>query len=366
MRISMLCAGLVVVLSLGPARGRQAAPSAPADLGQTGLYSDYAAKTIDPRNLPYTPQYPLWSDGASKRRRIYLPPGTAIDASDPDVWAFPVGTKVWKEFSFYGRKVETRLIEKTGPDEWRFAAYAWDEDQSKAVLVPSRGLKNVAEIEPGLRHDIPSVSDCQACHINARTEILGFSALQLSSDRDPAAPHAEPAVPGMVTLDLLIGKGLIRSFPPAWRERPLRIEAPTPTARAALGYLHSNCGNCHNPGGTLDVINLLLRHSVAPGVTEEPALQTAVNKRGRSNIPGMAPDETFLIHPGDPNHSTVLYRMATRDPFRQMPAFATKLVDADAVALVRRWIQNDLARKTSPVSAPDSPPSRSRNESSSR
>jgi hypothetical protein len=366
MRFSMLCVGLVVALGPGPAHGRQAAPPARADLGRTGLYSDYAAKTIDPGNLPYSPQYPLWSDGASKRRWIYLPPGTSIDASDSDVWAFPVGTKVWKEFSFHGRKVETRLIEKTGTDQWQFAAYAWNDDESKAVLVPPRGLKKVAEIEPGLRHDIPSVSDCQACHVNARTEILGFSALQLSSDRDPAAPHAEPAAAGMVTLDILIAKGLIRAFPPAWRERPLRIEAPTPAGRAALGYLHANCGNCHNPAGTLDVINLLLRHSVAPGATGEPALQTAVDKHGRFHIPGMMPDETFLIHPGDPNHSTALYRIATRNPFRQMPALATKLVDADAVDLIRRWIQNDLAGRSSPVPTPVLPQSRSRNESSSR
>lgn len=345
----MLRIGLVTALGLGLAHGKQAAPPAPSDLGQTGLYSDSAAKTIDSRNLSYSPQYPLWSDGASKRRWIYLPPGTSIDASDPDVWAFPVGTKVWKEFSFHGRRVETRLIEKTGADQWRFAAYAWSDDESAAVLVPSRGRKSVAEIEPGLRHDIPSVSDCQACHVNARTEILGFSALQLSSDRDPAAPHAEPVAAGMVNLEALIQKGLIGSFPPQWREQPLRIEAPTPTARAALGYLHANCGNCHNPAGTLDVINLLLRHSVAPGVKGEPALQTGVDKHGRFHIPGMMPDETFLIHPGDPNHSTVLYRMATRDPFRQMPALATKLVDADAVALVRRWIQNDLAGKDHPA-----------------
>src|SRR5512136_3067556 len=64
-------------------------PAFPDDLQSTGLYSDFSHKTIDPRNLSYSPQYPLWSDGAVKRRWIYLPPGTAIDASDPDIWLFP-------------------------------------------------------------------------------------------------------------------------------------------------------------------------------------------------------------------------------------------------------------------------------------
>ena len=63
------------------------------------------------RNLAFSPQYPLWSDGAAKRRWISLPPGTAIDASRPDAWEFPRGTRLWKEFSL-DRPVETRFIER--------------------------------------------------------------------------------------------------------------------------------------------------------------------------------------------------------------------------------------------------------------
>lgn len=349
--VVILLIGFFAALELGLAPGNESVPQAPPDLGKTGLYSDYVAKTIDSRNLHYSPQYALWSDGASKRRWIYLPPGTSIDASNPDVWAFPVGTKVWKEFSFHGRKVETRLIEKTGAEEWRFAAYAWNGSESDAALVPQQGLRDVAEIQPGLRHDIPAVLDCKACHVNARTEILGFSALQLSSDRDPNAPHAEPFAPGMVNLEILIKRGLIRSYPPEWSERPLRIDAPSPTARAALGYLHANCGNCHNPSGSLDTLNLLLRHLVAVNASGEPALKTAVDKKGRFRIPGTAPGETFLIRPGDPEHSAVFYRMSSRNPLRQMPALGTKLADADAVSLVRRWIQEDLAKGEIPTAA---------------
>jgi hypothetical protein len=347
--VLILLIGFAAVLGLGLASGRESLPSIPPNLGETGLYSNYALKTIDSRNLLYSPQYALWSDGASKRRWIYLPPGTSIDASDPDVWAFPVGTKVWKEFSFQGRKVETRLIEKIGAEEWRFASYIWNENESDAILAPFHGYRGVAEIQPGLRHDIPGMPDCKACHVNARTEILGFSALQLSSDRDPNAPHAEGFVPGMVNLEILIDRGLIRSYPPEWRNRPLRIDAARPTARAVLGYLHSNCGNCHNPSGSLDTLNLLLRHSVAPSAHDEFALKTAVDKKGRFQIPGTAPGETYLIRPGDPEHSSVVYRLSTRNPFRQMPALGTKLADANAVDLIRRWIQEDLVKREPPT-----------------
>lgn len=61
--------------------------TAPATLAGTGLFADAAAGVF-----PFEPQYPLWTDGARKRRWIALPPGTAIDASDVDHWQFPVGT----------------------------------------------------------------------------------------------------------------------------------------------------------------------------------------------------------------------------------------------------------------------------------
>lgn len=320
------------------------ASPAPPDLRQTGLYSDFASRTVDSRNLHYSPQYPLWSDGAVKQRWIYLPPGKSIDATNPDLWTFPVGTKVWKEFSFDGHRVETRLLEQLGRNEWRFATYAWNADESAAVLVPDTGLRGVAEIQPGIKHDLPGVKDCQACHVSSRTEILGFSALQLSPDRDPQAPHAEPAAPDMANLQWLIQKKLIHSYPSVWAGEPLRIKAPNPRSRAALGYLHANCGNCHNPAGSLESLSIILRHSVAPDALEKTAPKSAINRTGRFRIPDTKPGETFLIRPGDPEHSAVAYRMATRNPFRQMPPLGTKIADAEAVNLISLWIKEDLVR----------------------
>src|SRR5688572_23474543 len=66
----------------------------PGTLRETGLYADAAMRAVAATNLPFAPQYPLWTDGAQKRRWIYLPPGTTIDASNPDAWQFPIGTRV--------------------------------------------------------------------------------------------------------------------------------------------------------------------------------------------------------------------------------------------------------------------------------
>ncbi len=96
-----------------------------------------ARRRVRADNIAFAPQYPLWSDGASKRRWIHLPPGTAIDASRADAWEFPLGTRLWKEFS-YGRRVETRLIERLADGSWRFAAYVWNDEGTDAVLARRR------------------------------------------------------------------------------------------------------------------------------------------------------------------------------------------------------------------------------------
>ena len=320
-------------------------PAFPDDLRSTGLYSDFEHKTIDPGNLHYSPQYPLWSDGAGKERWIHLPPGTAIDASDPDIWLFPEGTKVWKEFSFGGRRVETRLIESLGGGRLAFAAYAWNADETEARLVPQGGLKDVVEIRPGIGHDIPGVWDCRACHVGDKEEILGFSALQLSPDRDPKAPHAEPYSAGIVNLATLIGRSLIRSYPTAWAKHAPRIAASTPAGRAALGYMHGNCGNCHNPSGPLESRGLILRHSVKSEAADEMAIVAGLRRPSHFPVPGAAPGTSFFIRPGDPGHSAIVYRMATRNPLRQMPPLGTEIADEDALNLISRWIEKDLVNK---------------------
>jgi hypothetical protein len=48
---------------------------APARLADTGLYARTGAETLARGVRTWTPQYPLWSDGATKRRWILLPGG---------------------------------------------------------------------------------------------------------------------------------------------------------------------------------------------------------------------------------------------------------------------------------------------------
>jgi mono/diheme cytochrome c family protein len=312
----------------------------PQRLADTGLYSDVVSRTVHPRNMHYSPQYALWSDGAAKERWIYLPPGTTIDARNPEQWVFPVGTKLWKQFA-WSRPVETRYLERTRQG-WVYAVYVWAEDGSDAVLAPETGVLSSHEVASGRRHAIPSLADCLNCHRGGRAEILGFSALQLSPDRDPLAPHAEPVRDGDVNLATLVERGLVRGLPRDVLDPPPRIVASTPRGRAAKGYLHANCSGCHDSRGPLASVGVSLRHSLRARDERAQPATAAIGHPTRFELPGAAPGGSVWLAPGEPSSSAVVRRMQSRNPAVQMPPLATKLVDEEAVRLVREWIEQDL------------------------
>ena len=308
----------------------------PPTLQETGLYADFASQRVNPDHLAFSPQYPLWSDGATKRRWVFLPPGTTIDASDPDAWVFPVGTKFWKEFSFNGQRVETRYLERLADGQWLYAAYAWSTDGREAQLVPMRGKRGAYGLVGGRTHTIPGVNDCKACHQGGPSEVLGFSALQLSPDRDRNAPHAEMKLDHGIDLKVLAERGLLVGLPPSLLETSPRIDAATATERAALGYLHGNCGHCHNTKGPLQNVGLVLRQSVQRH--DRQAVATTVGHPVKKPAPGQSSSATNRIEPGYPERSALFERVSSRYSALQMPPLGTELVDDEAVALLYRWI----------------------------
>ncbi len=328
--------------------GGPSAPSTPAStaptemLSTTGLYTDIARKQVDPRNLPWQPQYPLWSDGGAKERWIRIPAGTRIDTSNMDRWVFPVGTKFWKEFSFVGRRVETRIMEKVAAEpsinSWTFKAFQWRSDESDAALVSTAGVPNAAPTALGTMHDIPSLDQCRGCHTRGGDAVNGFEALQLSADRDPLAVDAARLEPGDATLAELERQGLVTQA----ADSDPRIESSTPAGRWAMGFLHGNCNNCHNPQGPAAQAGLDFRHTVSARREEdEPAYRTAVNQL--TSVFVMPNSQlgvnSFRILGGSPEQSAVLFRMTSRGTFNQMPPFGTKVADAEAVAMVTEWIR---------------------------
>lgn len=301
---------------------------APATLAETGLYAAATNPTLLPSIAPgvesYAPSYALWADGAGKERYVYIPACATIDTSDADHWQFPVGTRLWKNFRLGDDLLETRMIHRygSGAEDWLFVTYGWDlarpNDPGAAVAV-LHGAPNAG----GTIHDIPDPWECGACHGKLPDKPLGFSAIQLSHGGDG------------LTMQKLSDWG--------WLSVPARngFEVPgTPVQKAALGYLHANCGGCHNSHGQLPRDNpMLLRLLVAQ--TDYAKTDTVITTIG---VPTLnAATELHgkpRIDPQQPATSAIFLRMSNRGDF-QMPPIATKLPDTDGgLAQVQAWIES--------------------------
>ena len=314
----------------------------PQHLTETGLYAPEGRGIVAAGVRQFLPQYPLWSDGLTKRRWVFLPNGASIDATSELAWDFPVGTKFWKEFSLNGRRVETRMSWKVSPARWLMASYVWNEEATDAVLAPADGVPGVVEIAPGRRHSIPSRSDCTSCHGSERTGPLGFNALQLSIDRDPNAIHGGALTPDMVTLADLINHGALTPAPTHFIAEPPRIRTSNPATRSVLGYLASNCMMCHNGGtdGTPLGPSLPMREMLTDA---DATARNLVDRPSAWQVPGAADGHAVVVHPGSPDLSALFVRLRSRAPSTQMPPLGTVLRDQQAVDAIGRWI-SELSR----------------------
>lgn len=297
---------------------------APTLLSETGLY-EADMTTLAEGVLPFEPAYKLWSDTAAKQRWIKLPEGSQIDTSDMDYWVYPVGTQLFKEFTRDGVRVETRMLQKTGEGDWFMRAFQWNDEQTDAEARPD-GVFDAS----GTEHDIPSENQCINCHDKMPDVALGFSALQLSHDGE-----------GVTLQDLIDDDRL--SDPPA---APFTIPG-TDTERAALGYLHANCGNCHQPRSF--VANMVDMYLWLPtdeldDVANTPTVLTTVGKRAaQSYFPGgegAGGESSFdtRIVAGEPQNSIVYLRMTTRETGQAMPPVGSELVDDEGTQAIEQWI----------------------------
>ena len=281
----------------------------PLHLSETGLYKDFAGKALADDVRPFAPNNVLWSDGAVKTRWIVLPEGATIDSSDMNHWTFPVGTKWFKEFARDGKRLETRLIWRvadTGDREkdTLFGSYVWDDTESEATFAKD-GAMNLR----GTQHDAPAADKCWFCHIGEPGRALGFQALQLGDVAN--LPLSNPPAAGTT------------------------FAAPN----AALGYLHANCGHCHNPNGQAWAnSNMVLRLDVAE--RDPLANQIVQTTLGVDIQQWLGHGYTKRIVAGDPDMSAVFARPNMRGANIQMPPLATEFVDTAGVELLRTWIQS--------------------------
>jgi len=295
----------------------------------TGLYSDILTKAIAPGVRAYAPAVALWADNADKGRWIYLPPGTTIDATDPDEWTFPVGTKVWKQFSRDGIVVETRMFQKTMPNYWVRTTYAWNADLTEAIMSPGGNITLPGDA--GVYH-IPTADECDQCHKGRNDHLMGFEQVSLGLQGATG-----------LTLPELVAEKLIT---PAPKLVDLTVgDDGTGRAVPSMKWLHINCGvSCHNDNSNSTAyaagMNLRLDPTLLDGRSSAGFGARTTTLDVRANNPMWSGQ--IRIIPGDPTDS-LLYKLITNRGTSnsvndQMPPIATFIVDAEDTMAVGMWI----------------------------
>jgi hypothetical protein len=188
----------------------------------------------------------------------------------------------------------------------------WNADETEATWTTG-GATDLK----GTAHDVPKEADCQRCHDGEPGRILGFSAIQLAK----ATP-----------LSLSTIASWLKVAPAAGRDYGVPGNA---TEAAALGLLHANCGNCHNPNDTFTFIaaGIELRLNVDERDVKTTKLYaTNVNQATEKFV-----SLPYRIKGSDSANSAVWARMNRRDK-DQMPPLGTESVHAAGLTAVKAWI----------------------------
>ena len=286
-------------------------------LSQTGCTS--AADVTKPAAglVPYAPAAPFWSDGAAKSRWMALPDGTSAAVGADGDLDFPSGTVLVKQFTVGGKRIETRLFFRYADGGWAGFSYLWNDAGTDAALQTAAvDLALPSQIWP-----LPSPAQCLACHTAAAGFSLGLESAQLDS-----AFTYEATGRTANQLATLRHLGLASAGPsvPALPDP----QGAAPIEQRARALLHTNCAQCHRPGGPAPQGDL--RFGTAPSA-------------GYCNLAPVAGDlgvaGAKLLKPGAPAQSLILLRMKAPDAHR-MPPLGSRVVDQQSVDLLATWISS--------------------------
>lgn len=286
--------------------------------------------------VPYDLNTPLFSDYATKRRFVWMPPGKAALYRVDDVFDFPVGTILSKSFSYpvdgKEKLVETRLLVRT-KNGWFGLPYVWNTEQTDATLEMAADPVRVSYKHPSgqtftFDYMIPNANQCKGCHERSKVVVpLGPKARNLNrefaynSGRENQLMHWTEI-------------GYLKSAPsPAQVPRAAVWNDPSESLDArAQAYLDVNCAHCHNPEGPANTSGLYLTYQ------QKDRLRLGFNKVPVSA--GKASGDFYYdVVAGHPEQSILIHRMLSTEPKVLMPELGRALVHKEGVDLITEWIR---------------------------
>jgi uncharacterized repeat protein (TIGR03806 family) len=303
--------------------GSTAPDTIPASLADTGCVDPDDPTRPASGLVPYDINAPFWSDGASKERWLALPDGETIGIGADGDWDLPPGSVLVKLFRLDGNPIETRLLMRHPDGEWRGYTYEWNDSFTAATRVSNGKVRSVG----GQQWIYPSEAQCLQCHTDAAGFSLGLETAQLN--RSLAYPTTGRTANQLATLEHIgLFSAPLPGEPPALPALPDPADNSQPLDERARALLHTNCAQCHRPGGPTPSA---MDWRYATALTGTGACDVAP----QSGDLGIA--NARLIAPGNAAHSVVPARMNRRDALG-MPPLSSNVVDSDGLDLVGSWI----------------------------
>ena len=284
--------------------------------------------------VPYDLINALFSDYAGKHRFVYVPKGRHATYNPDTVFDFPVGAVLIKTFAFAPdmrdpalneRWIETRLLIRKA-DGWIAYPYIWNKDQTEAVYSPVGGGDKIETISPegkplSIDYAVPNKNQCKECHQQDKAFMpIGPSARNLN--------HVGPA--GVNQLADWVKRGILDAAPADAPAAPA-VYGDAPLDDRARAWIDINCAHCHKAGGGASNSGLFLAWN------ETDRTGWGVRKRPVAAGRGSG-DHAFVIEPGHPEDSILLYRINSAEPGIAMPEIGRTVIDEKAVGLIRDWI----------------------------
>ena len=317
------------------------------DLSSVGRekLSDYSFFTGPLKNLspaegivPYSLNAALFSDYAYKQRFIKIPTGKKAIYNHDEVFEFPEGTILIKNFYYPAdfrkpkeniRILETRLLMLEN-GVWKTLPYIWNDDQTEAYLnVAGKNIDvswtHLDGTSRQVKYSVPNMNQCKNCHLKGDKVIpIGPSARQLNGDYE----YAEGRQNQLAHWKALSMVDLPSADIPTLASYDNEKELISSRARA---WLEINCAHCHRADGPAKTSGLHLLASV-----------TDVSKLGVGKAPVAAGKGSgglqYGIVPGKPDESILQFRIESVHPGIMMPELGRTIVDEEGVKLIRQWI----------------------------
>jgi uncharacterized repeat protein (TIGR03806 family) len=290
--------------------------------------------------VPYTLNSALFSDYVLKKRFVKIPQGKKAGYRADDVFDFPEGTILIKNFYYAAdlykpeenlRILETRLLINEG-GVWKALPYIWNDEQTEAYLnvagktIPVSWKHTDGQLRK-ISYSIPNMNQCKGCHLRGdKVMPIGPSARQLNGDYTFSEGKQNQLLywqtNALIDLPEIGSVAKLVSYE----------DESVAVSERARAWLEINCAHCHRADGPAKNSGLYLLAS------ENDPARLGVGKAPVAAGKGSG-GLLYGIVPGKPDESILQFRIESIHPGVMMPELGRSVTHEEGVALVRQWIK---------------------------